>query len=97
MRPRKWVTNYSEISKFLVAKKLRKIISEEQVGMKVLGLSYQVEEDKIHFNFSTFPKSLAEKDKLTKRIALGVNSSVYDPLGLVSPVVVELKLAIQDL
>ena len=65
--------------------------------MKVLGLSYQVEEDEIHFDFSTFLKCLAEKDKLTKRIALGVVSSVYDPLGLVSPVVVELKLAIQDL
>ena len=97
MRLRKWVTNNSEVSKFLVEKKLVESISEEQVGMKMLGLSYQVEEDKIHLNFSAFMKCLAEKDKLTKRIVLGVVSSVYDPLGLVSPDVVELKLAIQDL
>ena len=97
MKLRKWVTNNSEFSKFLVAKKLVERISEEQVGMKELGFSYQVEEDKIHFNFSTFLNCLAEKDKLTKRIALGVVSSVYDPLVLVSPVVVELKLAIQYL
>ena len=72
-------------------------ISEGQVGMKVLGLPYQVKEDEILFDFSIFLKCLAEKDKLTKRRALGVASSVYDPLGLVSPVVVELKLAFQDL
>ena len=97
MRLRKWVTNRSEVSKFLESKKPVESISEGQVGMKVLGLSYQVKEDEIHFDFSTFLKCLAEKDKFTKRIALGVVSSVYDPLGLVSPVVVELKLAIQDL
>ena len=99
MRLRKWVTNRLEVSKFLETKKLVESISEGQVGMKVLGLSYQVKKDEIHFDFFTFLKCLAEKDKLTKRIALGVvsTSSVYDPLGLVSPVVVELKLAIQDL
>ena len=97
MRLRKWVTNRSEVSKFSETKKLVESISEGQVGMKVLGLSYQVKEDEIHFDFSTFLKCIAEKDKLTKRIALGVVSSVYDPLGLVSAVVVELKLAIQDL
>ena len=58
--------------------------------MKVLGLSYQVEEDEIPFEFSTFLKCLSEKYKLTKRIALGVVSSDYDPLGLVSAVMVEL-------
>ena len=97
MRLRKWVTNNSGVLKFLVAKKLVESLSEEQVGTKVLRLSYQVEEYKIHFNVFPFLKCLAEKDKLTKRIALGVVSSVCDPLGLVSPVVLELKLAIQDL
>ena len=97
MRLRKWVTNRSEVSKFLETKKLVESISEGQVGMKVLGFSYQVKEDEIHFDFSTFLKCLAEKDKQMKRIAPGVVSSVYNPLGLVSPVMVELKLAIQDL
>ena len=97
MRLRKWVTIRSEISKFLETKKLVESIFERQVGMKVLGLSYQNKKDEILFDFSTILKCLAEKDNLTKRIALGVVSSVYDPLGLVSPVVLELKLAIQDL
>ena len=96
MRLRKWVTNRAEVSKFLETKKLAESISEGQVGMKVLGLSYQVKEDEILFDVSTFLKRLAE-DKLTKWRALGIVSSVYDPLGFVSPVVVELMLAIQDL
>ena len=38
----------------------------------------------------------SRKDKLTKRIALGVVFSVCDPLELESPVVAELKLTIQS-
>ena len=70
---------------------------EEQGEIKVLGLSFQVINDTLCFDFSKFVDKLGEKCKLTKRIALGVVSSVYDPLGLVSPVVVELKCKLQEL
>ena len=78
MRLRRWVTYKSEVSQFLEEKRLLESISGGLVGLKVLGLSYQTQEDEIHFDFSTLLKCLAEKDKLTKRKALGVVSSVDD-------------------
>ena len=97
MRLRKWVTNDSKVHTYLEEKGLAGSTFEERGLMKVLGLSYRVQEDELVFDFSTFVEKVPEHNKLTKRVVLGLVSSVYDPLGLVSPVVVELKLAIQDL
>ena len=97
MRLRKWVTNYSKVHTYLEEKGLAGSTFEERGLMKVLGLSYRVQEDELVFDFSTFVEKVPGHNKLTKRVVLGLVSSVYDPLGLVSPVVVELKLAIQDL
>ena len=61
--------------------------------MKVLGLSWIVKEDTISLNQITLdPVSDVSKRQVLKHIA-----SVYDPLGLFSPVTLQGKLSLQEL
>ena len=76
MRLTKWLTSKTELSKFVEAKKLVGSIIKEQLGMKLLGFSCNVKIDKNHFDFAIFFNCLAEKHKLSKRIALRLVSSV---------------------
>ena len=58
---------------------------------RTLGVQWNVDTD-------TFTIKVVPKDKpFTRRGILSVTSSVYDPLGLVSPVVVSAKKLLQDL
>ena len=89
--------NDSKVHTYLEEKGLVGSNFEERGLMKVLGLSYRAQEDELVFDFPTFVEKVPEHNKRTKRVVLLLVFSVYDPLGLVSPVVVELKLAKQDL
>ncbi|KAJ8032137.1 hypothetical protein HOLleu_25575 [Holothuria leucospilota] len=63
---------------------------------KVLGISWKPVEDKLSFkdNVKTF-KEVPEI--LTKRICLSKINSVYDPLGLLTPVTVRAKILLRKL
>jgi hypothetical protein len=58
---------------------------------RTLGLKWNVEKDAFTFSFT-----LKEKPA-TRRGILAVTSSVYDPLGLISPLILPAKLLLQDL
>ncbi|XP_045779565.1 uncharacterized protein LOC123877104 [Maniola jurtina] len=60
---------------------------------KTLGLGWQPESDELHFPIGT---SIAVKGN-SKRDILSVISQIFDPLGLVSPVVIKLKIILQSL
>lgn len=68
--------------------------------VNVLGLSWNTVNDEI----SLYPSKKVGKDEckhhhhqITKRLTVSVISSVYDPLGLMSPVLIKGKLFIQKL
>jgi hypothetical protein len=61
------------------------------VYAKALGVDWNVEEDKF-----VFAKELPDKP-MTRRGILGVLCAVYDPLGVLSPLVVTAKLILQEL
>lgn len=63
---------------------------------KVLGLSWDCERDKIQFSFQQLV-SAADKVKPTKRNVLSLLAGLFDPLGIISPVIVCMKLLFQDL
>ncbi|XP_067622000.1 uncharacterized protein [Eurosta solidaginis] len=59
-----------------------------------LGLKWDQIQD--NFIFSFLPKQ-PRKDRVTKRTILFIASSLFDPLGLVAPVIVTAKILLQEL
>ena len=63
---------------------------------KVLGQAWDTNRDKIIFDFESII-SAAGRLKPSKRNVLSVLSRVFDPLGLISPVLVSMKLLFREL
>lgn len=93
---RKWASNDPEI----IANKLdessqcniTKEITADSGTSRVLGVSWNAKED----NFRFFVK-LNEVKRHTKRTMLSEASKVFDPLGWMSPVIVNIKILFQGL
>ena len=79
----KFVTNDPE---------LRKIIGVESKAVKVLGLAWDPDTDTIYFDFRAIT---APKDP-TKRVMACVLMLIFDPLGLVGPIIMPIKLMLQE-
>ena len=62
---------------------------------RALGVTWKTKTDKISFNCN-FLKSKASKSSVTKRELLQNLASVYDPLGLANPVIIEGKKLFQE-
>ena len=61
---------------------------------KVLGLNWNCVSDEFIFKFEALLK-LAENLEPTRRSLLKVTLSFFDPLGILSPVLVQMKLLFQ--
>ena len=66
--------------------------NEEKIN--VLGLTWYAKDDQFSIPFNTIANTLS---CLTKRVVLKQIASVYDPLGLYSPVTLKGKLFLQTL
>ncbi|XP_064638288.1 uncharacterized protein LOC135494306 [Lineus longissimus] len=60
-------------------------------SVKTLGVSWNHKSDMIHFRVKDPPS-----ESLTKRLVLSYMSTLFDPLGLATPVTVTAKIAMQD-
>ena len=69
--------------------------SDRSLGheLKVLGLTWTMKDDELSINHTNFDQT----SDLTKRAVLKQIASVYDPLGLFSPVTLQGKLFLQKL
>jgi len=65
-------------------------------GAKILGVNYDKETDKLHINVREIAKRGLTLKK-TKRNLLSLSASIFDPYGMISPVVLPLKLLFQKL
>ena len=63
---------------------------------KVLGLPWDYEKDTIHFSFEKVVQRALEI-RPTKRILLSLLADMFDPLGIISPMIVCMKMLFQDL
>ena len=71
--------------------------SEAGVGKtKFLGLFWEMEKDYLEFDFAKVA-NLDTKTKITKRTILSIIAELFDPLGLVSPLIVGSKILFQKL
>lgn len=91
---RKWYSNNSEI--------LKELVPEQEYGIlefsshecaKTLGLTWSCQNDTLRYNIQ-----ISGKDKgVTKRTILSMIAKIFDPLGLLSPVIIIAKMLMQRL
>ncbi|XP_036345643.1 uncharacterized protein LOC118754877, partial [Rhagoletis pomonella] len=86
----KWHSNYSEFVNDCTIKDLN---LEDDSVTSTLGLRWDQREDVFMFAFVLKRTSHA----VTKRSILSIASSLFDPLGLVSPIIILAKILIQEL
>ena len=65
-------------------------------GEKVLGLAWDCESDTIHFSLAHVANK-ARGLEATKRNVLSLLASLFDPLGIISPVTVSMKILFQEI
>ena len=65
-------------------------------GDKILGVSWDRENDVFSFPLEELVKR-SKVEKITKRVVLSVISSLFDPMGIISPVMVNAKILFQDI
>ena len=107
---RKWLSNSKELmnhinlregSSLEVEESFAKVLFSNGQGnghnfKKVLGISWDIESDDFVFTFEDI-LSLTETLAVTKRNILKVAASFFDPLGLISPIVIQVKIIFQML
>ena len=68
----------------------------EETLIKVMGVPWDRIEDNLKFDLTTFAEQALE-GPLTKRKLLSTTAQFYDPLGLLSPVILPLKCMFQEI
>ena len=97
---KKWATNDSNFLKMIPVDDRAPFETEEDGTLvsepiKVLGLKWIPSSDKIHLKLLSQQEEI-EKAHLTKRLIASVTPSIYDPLGLLSPFVMQGKLLLHE-
>lgn len=65
--------------------------------LKVLGVQWDVKRDVLVFDLNRMSHSIQGMSNVTKRNVVSAISSVYDPMGILSPFVVKLKLLLREI
>lgn len=95
---RKWNSNSSEVLRSIpkLLRDDRSILEldSSNATVKTLGLRWNVSSDEFHFSF---PQWKSNSSTITKRSIHSDAACLFDPLGLVGPVVVQAKIFIQQL
>ncbi|XP_043496425.1 uncharacterized protein LOC122520402 [Polistes fuscatus] len=93
MHLRQWASNCAEILKDLDTADNNIINLDSSETIKTLGVNWNAAEDNIGYTV----KRAADPSKVTKRVILSEISQLFDPLGLLGPVVINAKLMMQRL
>nr|XP_041631491.1 uncharacterized protein LOC121502313 [Drosophila kikkawai] len=86
----KWHSNHC---KFVDDNTIKHLQLDDEMLTSTLGLKWDQVRDTFMFSFS--PR--VESDHVTKRTILSVASSLFDPLGLVTPIIIVAKIILQEL
>ena len=92
----KWISNSRTVLQSIPSESQAKNVCQlnlehEQLSVdRALGVTWAVENDSFGFSISQ------RQAKSTRRNMLSIINSVYDPLGLVAPVMLKAKILLQD-
>jgi len=91
---RQWASNDERIIDDLASSALHASFTfDADHSLKTLGITWSTQDDKIRY--STRPIKVS--DKITKRNILMEIAKIFDPLGLLGPVVLYAKKLMQDI
>ena len=94
---RKWRTNDENLRKYIHEQEnIDEGSRKELIGDKVLGVIWREDMDKLVFDVKACVQN-ALSYPATKRNVLRVIAGIYDPLGLILPIIVKLKLLFQEI
>ena len=92
---RKWVTNSKKIQNF-IDNQFEEDKTLEGTHRKVLGIIWDIQTDNFIFDFTDII-GLCNTLESTKRNILQIQGMFYDPLGLISPITLPIKIILQKL
>lgn len=90
----KWCSNHSRITD-IAQNSVVNLVRHSIEKTKALGLEWKPDTDT--FAYSHVATKLPPNEKLSKRLILSEVSKVFDPLGLVAPIILRGKIIIQQL
>ena len=91
----KWASNHSELLSNIPEGQQEKLINiKEHHVIKTLGLAWEPKSDSFHYHYNN--KS-SHTSKVTKRQVLSEIASLFDPMGLINPIIVLAKIFMQRL
>ena len=89
---RKWRTNSTDLQQ-KIDQSCNKVSDQKckVEGVKILGMNWDTKQDEFYFNFKDI---IAFADSLppTKRSVLKASAKLFDPIGLLSPVIIGVKI-----
>ncbi|XP_044575257.1 uncharacterized protein LOC123259057 [Cotesia glomerata] len=90
----KWASNSPRLLAEVASEKQLEIPLKEisDASVKVLGMYWNSNTDALQFKYTLPPET-----PKTKRTILSEIAKLYDPLGLLAPIVVKVKIFMQDL
>ena len=90
---KKWETNLVEL-KEKIYDEIKDNVSNVCVKKKVLSLNWDISKDTINFYFENLVEEAFDLP-MTKRSILSISARIYDPLGLLSPTSIQMKMLFQ--
>lgn len=92
---RQWASNDTRLTAELQPNTQRESwCLDPKEARKTLGIYWSTIEDRISYAFKQTPK---EQNRITKRVLLSQIAQLFDPLGLLGPVIIKAKTIMQEL
>lgn len=93
---RKWITNDETIRKIIIKNipdNEHLLLSNETIELKTLGIIWNSVTDNLHYSINVN----LDSSNITKRFILSIISQIFDPMGLIGPILIHAKILIQQL
>ena len=91
---RKWKSNIKDLTEKIAS--VENYSEQDKGDEKVLGLIWDRINDRLKFDFEELLRDVSVEN-VTKRTILSSSAKVFDPLGILSPVIINLKVLFQQL
>jgi len=87
-------TNAESSDTKVMAERLEKVVSTSD---KILGVQWDKQNDKLQIDTEKFAQDIQGTERATKRSVLSAIAKMYDPLGIISPILVDAKILLQEI
>ncbi|XP_054276573.1 uncharacterized protein LOC128995581 [Macrosteles quadrilineatus] len=87
----------AELPDDIVERKAHKLPNSNDSTIKTLGIFWDAESDKIKYKYMLSTDNKAASTSVTKRTVLSDIAKLFDPLGIISPIIINAKILMQDL